>query len=131
MKIFLNLLLSLITVCSFGQELVRNTKTIRGFVFENQVLPQAYAVVYIKGTDTKITADKEGRFEIQAKVGDLLRAEYNGNYGEIYVTDKNCYKIYFKQTGLDILDRKLKRLRKKLARKTNRKSKQGYYDCKD
>ena len=108
-----------------------NLKMVRGFVFRANGVPEAYADVYVKSTNRKTRADKDGKFVIEAEIGEELRAESNGNFGEISVTDKNCYKIYFRDSGLIFYARGAKRAENKIARKTKRKIKAGFYDCDD
>lgn len=125
-------LLLLFTAFSFGQETNKNTKIIRGFVFEDYYLP-AQVEVSVKGTAVKTLTDADGKFTIQAKAGDVLViSTFAGRPIEITVTEKNCYTAQlFKDTGLYYHTKKGARKTKKIRRKTIRKYKQGFYDCND
>jgi len=129
-KIFF--LLLLFTAFSFGQETNKNTKTIRGFVFEDHLLP-AQVEVSIKGTAVKTFTDADGKFTIEAKADDVLVISSFGERPiEITVTEKNCYTAQlFRDTGLYYYTKKAARQIKKIKRKAMRKYKQGFYDCND
>lgn len=129
-KIFF--LLLLFTAFSFGQEANENTKIIRGFIFEDYCLP-AQVEISVKGTTVKTLTDADGKFTIQAKVGDVLVISSFGERPiEITITEKNCYTAQlFKDTGLYYYTKKGARKIKKIRRKTKRKYKQGFYDCND
>lgn len=122
----------LYTILSFGQETNNNTKIIRGFVFEEPCLP-AHVEVSIKSSGVKTVTDADGKFTIQAKVGDILViSSYGERPIEFIVTEKNCYTAYlFRDTGLYYYTKKGARIIKKKRRKAVRKYKQGFYDCND
>ena len=126
-KIFF--LLLLFTTFSFAQE---SNKMIRGFVFEDYLIP-AQVDVSVKGTDLKTFTDANGKFIIEAKLDDVLViSSYLQRPIEITVTEKNCYTTHlFKDTGLYYYTKKAVRVIKKIRRKAMRKYKQGFYDCDD
>lgn len=129
-KIFF--LLFLFTAFSFAQEADKKNKIIRGFVFEDHLIP-AQVEVSVKGTDLKTFTDADGKFVIQAKLDDVLVISSFGQRPiEITVTEKNCYTAQlFKDTGLYYYTKKAARVIKKIRRKAMRKYKQGFYDCDD
>lgn len=111
---------------------VKKTKTIRGFVFEDYMIP-AQMEVSIKGTDIKTQTDADGKFTIEANEGDVLIISAFGERTiEIIITEKNCYTCsLFRDTGLIYRTKKGHRERNKMRRKAIRKFKQGFYDCND
>ncbi|TDO77819.1 hypothetical protein EV143_10351 [Flavobacterium chryseum] len=129
-KIFF--LLLLFTAFSFAQEANKKNKIIRGFVFEDYLIP-AQVEISVKGTDLKTFTDADGKFVIQAKLDDVLVISSFGERPiEITVTEKNCYTAQlFKDTGLYYYTKKAARIVKKIRRKAMRKYKQGFYDCDD
>lgn len=125
-------------------EIEIKSRKIRGFVFDNSYftnipLPYTNATIEVKGTERKAISDIDGKFEIEAKVGDELIV--SGIFTKkqiISVTDKNCYKINLNTTLLDypiIMDRRTARITKRHFRKVERKIKDkmenGFYDCLD
>lgn len=108
------------------------TKKIRGFVFEDYMIP-AQMEVGIKGTDIKTQTDADGKFTMEANEGDvLLISAFGERTIEITITEKNCYQTYlYRDTGLIYSTKKVHRERNKTRRKAIRKSKQGFYDCND
>jgi len=111
---------------------VKKTKTIRGFVFEDYMIP-AQMKVSIKGTNIKTQTDADGKFTIEADEGDILIISAFGERTiEIIITEKNCYTCsLFRDTGLVYYTKKGIRERNKIRSRTKRKYKQGFYDCKD
>lgn len=129
-KIFF--LLLIFSAFSFAQEADKRNKMIRGFVFEDHLIP-AQVDVSVKGTDLKTFTDADGKFIIEAKQDDVLViSSYGQRPIEITVTEKNCYTAHlFKDTGLYYYTKKAARAIKKIRRKTMRKYKKGFYDCDD
>src|SRR5690606_38009068 len=84
--------LSALLLCQTGfalpTELVRNKayianqtsiqQTISGIVTDDTGIPLLGASVAIKGTSTGVTTDFDGKFNIQAKLGDVLQVTYVG-----------------------------------------------------
>lgn len=132
MKQILYISFLLFGLLSFGQEADKNAKLIRGFVFEDNLIP-ANVEVCVKGTSVKTETDLDGKFTIQAKLGDVLIISSFGERPiEITVTEKKCYTAYlFRDTGLYYYTKKGARIIKKKRRKAVRKYKQGFYDCND
>lgn len=119
-------------VLSFGQDLNIKTKTIRGFVFEDHMVP-ARMDVSVKGTDNKTETDADGKFTLVVNEGDIiLISSFGERTIEIIITEKNCYEAYlFSDTGLIYRTKKGYRERNKMRRKAIQKFKQGFYDCND
>ena len=132
MKKNIYILFLLFSALSFGQKINIKTKIIRGFVFQENLIP-ASMEVSIKGTDIKTQTDTDGKFTIEAKKGEvLLITSFGERPIEITVTEKNCYSIaLFRDTELYYYTKKTIRERNKIKRKTIRKYKQGFYDCND
>lgn len=118
-----------------------NIKKIRGFVFDNSYytnipLPYTGATIEVKGTNKKTISDIDGKFEIEAKIGDeLIVSGIFTKIKIISVTDKNCYKINLDTTILDCvmipLGRKAGRQFRKYERKLKDKIERCFYDCSD
>lgn len=110
----------------------KDTKIIRGFVFEEHMIP-AQMEVSLKGTNVKTQTDGDGKFTIEAKEGDIiLISSFGERTIEITVTEKNCYEAYlFRDTGLIYRTKKGYKERNKTRQKTIRKFKQGFYNCND
>ena len=118
----LNYILFLFTICSFGQGAIKNPKTIRGFVFDYRGIPAGDAAISIRNC-LKTVADKDGKFVIDAKEGEVLNISCNGWQSEVVITDKNCYTVHLPEPmGLVITTRKIKRWEKKIKRKVKRKA---------
>jgi hypothetical protein len=134
-----------LTLLSFGQEAVTKSKLIRGFVFDNSYfsnipLPVTEAPIEIIGTERKTTTDDDGKFEIEAREGEILII--NGPFiktQKILITDKNCYEI---NLGTVLIDypisfqskkdaRKNRRYYRKHVKKLKEKIEKGFYDCSD
>jgi len=122
-------------------EIEIKNKKIRGFVFDNSYLtniplPFTDATIEVKGTGRKTMSDIDGKFEIEAKVGDELIV--NGIFTKtkiISITDKNCYEINLDTTLIDYpiipLSRRAARKFRKYERKLKDKIESGFYDCSD
>lgn len=117
-------------------------KKIRGFVFDNSYfintqIPAVEIEVKIIGTDRKTKTDNDGKFEIEAKIGEEMFIKGLGTKTkEILIDDSNCYKINLDTNILDDLmaiskkdARKLKRKLLKIQQNVKRKIAEGFYDC--
>ena len=85
----LTLFMALITQLTIAQQ-----KTISGTVSDGNGLPLAGATVVISETTTGTTTDFDGKYLIQASVGDLLNFSYTG-YSEQTITigTANTYNV--------------------------------------
>ena len=108
---------------SFGQDI--KTKTIEVFVFgdvsyiKTQIpVFEADILIYIDGTVRETKTDKDGKFQIEVKEGDVLTFSVLG-YDEqkILITDKNCYKIFLWSKDFDVWGE---------SRKKNKKNRRYY-----
>lgn len=128
---------------SFGQDI--KTKTIEVFVFgdvsyiKTQIpVFEADILIYIDGTVRETKTDKDGKFQIEVKEGDVLTFSVLG-YDEqkILITDKNCYKIFLWSKDFDVwgesrkVFKKNRRYYRKLEKEILKKEKKGIYDCFD
>lgn len=134
-----------LTILSFGQDAETKNKLIRGFVFDNSEyasipLPAAEVPIEIIGTERKTKTDDDGKFEIEAKEGDLLIIQ--GDFiktQKVLITDKNCYEINLGTvtgTGLIYFQskkaaRQNNRFYRKLVKNLMKKIESGFYDCLD
>ncbi len=134
-----------LTILSFGQNAEAKNKLIRGFIFDNSEyasipLPAAEVPIEIIGTERKTKTDDDGKFEIEAKEGDVLIIQ--GDFiktQKVLITDKNCYEINLGTvtgTGLIYFQskkvaRQNRRFYRKLVKKLMKKIESGYYDCLD
>ncbi len=73
----LTLLLAFVVQFTFAQE-----KTVSGTVSDNNGLPLPGATVVIKGTSTGASTDFDGKYSINANVGDVLNYSYVGYSGQ-------------------------------------------------
>ncbi|WPO76852.1 hypothetical protein [Flavobacterium sp. KACC 22761] len=145
MKKVIYLLFCHLTLLTFGQESAPKSKLIRGFVFDNSEyasipLPAVKVPIEIVGTGRKTKTDDDGKFEIEAKEGDMLIIQ--GDFiktQKILITDKNCYEfnlgtvtgtglIYFQSKKAA---RQTTRFYSKLVKKLLKKMESGFYDCAD
>lgn len=118
MKQILYISFFLFAVLSFGQDI--KTKTIEVFVFgdvsyiKTQIpVFEADILIYIDGTVRETKTDKDGKFQIEVKEGDVLTFSVLG-YDEqkILITDKNCYKIFLWSKDFDVWGNQEKYLKK-------------------
>ena len=143
MKQILYISFFLFAVLSFGQDI--KTKTIKVFVFgdvsyiKTQIpVFEADILIYIDGTVRETKTDKDGKFQIEVKEGDVLTFSVLG-YDEqkILITDKNCYKIFLWSKDFDVwgesrkVFKKNRRYYRKLEKEILKKEKKGIYDCFD
>ena len=143
MKQILYISFFLFAVLSFGQDI--KTKTIEVFVFgdvsyiKTQIpVFEADILIYIDGTVRETKTDKDGKFQIEVKEGDVLTFSVLG-YDEqkILITDKNCYKIFLWSKDFDVwgesrkVFKKNRRYYRKLEKEILKKEKKGIYDCFD
>jgi hypothetical protein len=133
------------TILSFGQDAEAKNKLIRGFVFDNSEyasipLPVVEVPIEIIGTERKTKTDDDGKFEIEAKEGDVLIIQ--GDFiktQKVLITDKNCYEINLGTvtgTGLIYFQskkaaRQNSRFHRKLVKNLMKKIESGFYDCLD
>ncbi len=136
--IFLILFIFIFPFYFFGQNDVKNAKTIIGFVFAEadhyESLP--FAEIENKRTGKTTTTNDDGQFSIEVIEGDVLYVNDLGMTTRNFtVTKDNCYKIYLNEEfyGMQIWTKKLnrsERQRKRInERKYKRKAKKGIYDC--
>lgn len=133
------------TILSFVQNIEAKNKLIRGFIFDNSEyasipLPAVEVPIEIIGTERKTKTDDNGKFEIEAKEGDVLIIQ--GLFiktQKILITDKNCYEINLGTvTGTGLIyhqskkaARQTTRFYNKLVKKLLKKMESGFYDCID
>lgn len=145
MKKIIYLFFCHLAILSFGQNTEAKNKLIRGFVFDNSEyasipLPVVEVPIEIIGTERKTKTDDDGKFEIEAKEGDVLIIQ--GDFlktQKILITDKNCYEINLGTvTGTYLIyfqskkaARQNSRYYRKLVKKILKKMESGFYDCLD
>ena len=134
-----------LALLSFGQESAPKNKLIRGFVFDNSYyasipLPAVEVPIEIIGMGRKTKTDNDGKFEIEAKEGDVLIIQ--GDFikiRKVLITDKNCYEINL-GTVIDTYPisfqskkaaRQSRRFYHKLVKKLLEKIESGFYNCLD
>ena len=145
MKKIIALFFCHLAILSFGQEAAPKSKLIRGFVFDNSYyasipLPAVEVPIEIIGMGRKTKTDNDGKFEIEAKEGDVLTIQ--GDFiktRKVLITDKNCYEINL-STVIDTYPisfqskraaRQNSRYYRKLVKKLKEKIESGFYECFD
>jgi hypothetical protein len=145
MKNIVCILFCHLALLSFGQQSAPKSKLIRGFVFDNSYyasipLPAVEIPIEIIGMERKTKTDNDGKFEIEAKEGDVLIIhDAFIKTQKILITDKNCYEInlgtviesypiYFQSKKVA---RQNSRYYRKLVKKVMKKIESGFYNCLD
>lgn len=145
MKKIISLFFCHLALLSFGQQSAPKSKLIRGFVFDNSYyasipLPAVEIPIEIIGMERKTKTDNDGKFEIEAKEGDVLIIhDAFIKTQKILITDKNCYEInlgtVIESYPIYFQSKKVARQNsiyyRKLVKKLMKKIESGFYNCLD
>lgn len=101
-------LLSILVSCSSQKASKFNTKIIKGVIIdESGPLPGAY--ILVKNTKRLAIADLDGKFEIEAKKGEVLIVRYIGLQNTVIKIDSTDFYEIILQEYIPPMSRKMKR----------------------